>query len=84
MHTVDHSKPTHLVAISIDGKPVQAPQRTDGAYLYALGQVPPDYTLFLEAKDGDDPAIARDATPIHLKPHEAFYSAPSKLNPGAA
>jgi hypothetical protein len=72
------------VSIHIDTQHYESPNPTTGAALYVLGKVKPDYELFREVKGkGDDEPIANDATVVHLKEGEQFYSAKRTLNPGA-
>jgi hypothetical protein len=74
---------THTVEITIDRHHYCSPEHTTGAALYILGNVKPNYDLFLEVKHGDDEFIKNDATTYVLKEHEVFHSVPSTLNPGA-
>jgi len=61
--------------IHIDREPHDSPSPTTGAALYALGHVAVHRDLFREVSgDDEDELIARDATDIHLKQDEHFYS----------
>ncbi len=73
----------HEVSITIDGKHHKSPNPTTGAALYVLGQVKPDYDLFLEIHGrGDDKLIPNDSSEITLKEGEHFFSIKKTLNPG--
>jgi len=78
-------KKEHEVRIHIDRKPYESPNPTTGAALYVLGKVQAGYELFKEVHgDREDEPIANNASIVHLKEDEHFYSAQVTLNPGAA
>jgi hypothetical protein len=72
------------VEIIIDRKRLESPRNTTGAALYALGQVPADFSLYRETPGpGEDEPILNDTNPIRVHRHEKFYSSPGQVTPGA-
>lgn len=65
----------HLVRIHIDREVFESPDPTTGDALYKLGNIPKKRELFREVTgDHEDEPVPRDATPVHLKKDEHFYS----------
>ncbi|MGA0602969.1 multiubiquitin domain-containing protein [Caulobacter sp. KR2-114] len=65
----------HLVRIHINREAFESSNPTTGEGLYALADIPKHEELFREVGgDQEDQLIARDATVIHLKEDEHFYS----------
>ena len=63
------------VRILINREPFNSPTPTTGRALYELGEIGQDRELFREDRgDHEDALVRRDATEIHLKEDEHFYS----------
>jgi hypothetical protein len=64
-----------FVRIHIDREPFESRDPTSGGALYDLAGIPGHRELFREvAGDHEDELIRRDATVVHLKKDEHFYS----------
>jgi hypothetical protein len=78
------SKPEHDVPITIDKQHHRSPRQTTGSALYALGNVPGEYDLWLEVKGpGDDEIVHNSDLPVEVEPGSHYYTAQRTLNPGA-
>jgi len=65
----------HLVRIHIDREVYESPNPTTGEDLYHLGHIAHHRELFREAGgDHEDHAVPRNATVIHLRQDDHFYS----------
>jgi len=80
----NENKEKDEVNIIIDRKHKRSPNPTTGNALYVLGELPSGYTLFRETPGPkDDEPIPNDATIVHLKDGDHFYSSQETINPGA-
>lgn len=71
----EHHHGEDLVRIEIDRKVYQSPNPTTGAALYELAHIAQHSELFREVVgDHEDQVVPRDATIIHLKQDDHFYS----------
>ncbi|ARM10834.1 MULTISPECIES: multiubiquitin domain-containing protein [Rhizobium] len=69
------SAETHLLRIHINREALKSPNPTTGEALYALADIKKHEKLYREiAGNGEDEAIPRDDTPIHLTQDQHFYS----------
>lgn len=65
----------HLVRIHINRKAFESPDPTTGEALYMLGEIPAHERLYREVGGyKEDKAVPRDASHLHLKEDEHFYS----------
>jgi hypothetical protein len=72
---METNEAAHLVRIHIDREPYESPNPTTGEALYVLGHVAHHRELFQEVGgDHEDELVPRDASPIHLKGDQHFYS----------
>lgn len=72
---MDSEIAAHEVRVHIDREPYKSPNPTTGEALYHLGHVAGHRELFREVGgDREDELVLRDATVVHLKEDEHFYS----------
>jgi Multiubiquitin len=64
----------HAVRILVNNEELQSHTPTTGRALYELAELGEDRELFHETNDPKDALVRRDATEIHLKEDEHFYS----------
>jgi len=71
----EHTPVTDVARIHIDREIYESPNPTTGGALYELAHIAHHCELFREASgDHEDRVVPRDATVIHLKHDDHFYS----------
>jgi len=71
----EHTRVKHVARIHIDREIYESPNPTTGEALYELAQISHHRELFRETGgDHEDRVVPRDATVIHLKQDDHFYS----------